>query len=494
MKNRKSTSIFIIAILMGVSLFGQVDEIATFVRQSSVRAHLEYLASDALKGRETGTQGIEAAAAYLASQLRSYDVDTFSGMGNYRQTIPFVKTTPPAHSSMILGDLEFNLPGDFIVMNGDQRKMRTQAVYVGHGSEEDFKNQDIRLKVAVSLCGDGTGQNVSDWFRLSAEKRKRAIAAGAAGLIEIYKNSNVPWQLIKNMGSRERLMVSDASLSGHSMPHIWLGAPQDMNLSDIAANGLTVSLDLEALEKVDARSSNVVGWVPGTDPNLRNEYIVFSAHYDHVGVGRPDETGDTIYNGARDNAVGTTAVLMLAEYLSMHPAKRSAIFVFFTAEEKGLLGSNYFVENAPVSLESIKYCFNIDNGGYNDTSIISVVGLTRTTAENEIQAACNAYGLTAIEDSAKEQGLFDRSDNVNFARKGIPAPTFSLGFRSFDEEIFKYYHQPGDEVESLDLNYIEKYIQAYVLSAVYLSSREKAAFWNQGDKYYESGLDLYKLR
>ena len=226
------------------------------------------------------------------------------------------------------------------------------------------------------------------------------------------------------------------------MVNIWVGTTDSLTIATLRAGDQPLTIKMDAVSREQITSDNVMGLIEGTDPTLKNEYIVYTAHYDHVGVGAPDDLGDEIYNGARDNAVGVTAVLSLANYFAAHPPKRSAMFVLFTAEEKGLLGSKYFTEHLPVAANQIKYNFNIDNGGYNDTSIISVIGLTRTEAEMDIQKACNEIGLQAIEDPAKEQGLFDRSDNVNFAVLGIPAPTFSLGFRAFDEEIFKYYHRP----------------------------------------------------
>jgi Zn-dependent M28 family amino/carboxypeptidase len=271
---------------------------------------------------------------------------------------------------------------------------------------------------------------------------------------------------------------------------MWLSASEEL-LSGMTASSVQVSFDLKEVGMESVQSDNVVGYLPGSDPDLKDEFIVFSAHYDHVGQGNPDATGDNIYNGARDNGVGTTGVLMLAEYLKSYPLKRSALFVLFTGEEKGLLGSRYFVNHSPVELSSIKYCMNIDNAGYNDTTIVSVIGLTRTEAEDAFITAAGVFGLGAIEDAAKEQGLFDRSDNVNFARKGIPAPTFSLGFRGFDAEIMKYYHQPGDDLESLNLNYILRYIRSYLLASELIGNADNVPFWNEGDKYYPIGKELY---
>ncbi|WP_411768159.1 M28 family peptidase [Winogradskyella sp. A3E31] len=239
-------------------------------------------------------------------------------------------------------------------------------------------------------------------------------------------------------------------------------------------------------------SQNVIGVVEGTDPELKNQYIIYSAHYDHVGVRKIPNQTDSIFNGARDNAVGTTTVLAMAKNLAQFPTKRSALFILFTGEEKGLLGSRYYVENPVLPLEQMVYCFNSDNGGYNDTSIATIVGLERTSVGQHIKDASAAFGLEAIDDPAGEQGLFDRSDNVSFAKKGIPAPTFSMGFRSFDGDVTKYYHQPIDEANSLDYDYLTKFFRAYVLSGRKIGNDPKTPVWTAGDKYEAVSKELYK--
>lgn len=242
---------------------------------------------------------------------------------------------------------------------------------------------------------------------------------------------------------------------------------------------------------VTIQSQNVIGIVEGTDPELKDEYIIYSAHYDHVGTHPSNVPGDSIFNGARDNAVGSTTVLSMAENLAKYPTKRSALFIFFTGEEKGLLGSRYYVENPVLPLNQMVYCFNSDNAGYNDTSIATIIGLPRTTAEQHIKDAATAFGLTAVDDPAPEQGLFDRSDNVSFARKGIPSPTFSLGFRSFSGDVTKYYHQPGDEANTLDYDYLLKFFQAYVLAGRSIADDKETPTWVKGDKYEAAGKALY---
>lgn len=469
-----------------------IAEINTMVSQQKVKAHLSFLASDALRGRDTGSEGLEAAAAYVASHFMANGIDTIAGYGDYLQRVPFQRLVPPDSATLYVGGHTLHFPQDFIILNGGTQNSTMPGQFIAFGSEADLKDKDLRFNFMVANAGDGVTQDIGAWIGEAQAKRHRAIESGAMGLIEIYQNSSVPWRFLQRMASQERLSSEENHGREQAFPHIWLSAADSTVVMALKENKGSIRLDMEGIKRYPKPSANVLGIVEGTDPKLKNEYIVYSAHYDHVGIGRADAVGDTIYNGARDNAVGTTAVTMLAEYIATHPTKRSALFVLFTAEEKGLLGSSWFVDHSPIPLEQIKYNFNIDNGGYNDTSIISVIGLTRTEAENDIQSSCNTFGLTAIEDPAKEQGLFDRSDNVNFARKGIPAPTFSLGFRSFDAEIFKYYHQAGDHVESLDLDYIQKYVKSYILSATKIGNASKAPFWLDGDKYYDAGVKLYK--
>ena len=480
-----------IVIFMSIQLNAQkvLQQIESVTNQDKVKAHLEFLASDLLEGRNTGSQGLEIAASYIAAQFRSNGLEEVDG--SYLQPVGFATFTPPDSSTLSVGDQSFDFKKDYIVINGRKESLTASTVDIGFGSSDEIENVDLRFKIAVSIAGDGKSQDPRDWIASSIQKRKKVKEAGGVALIEIYQSTAIPWRFLRRLGTQPQTGL-DQEVDQNDLPNIWLGTTDDAVIQTLKGGDTPVILYMDAVERSKFTSANVVGMLTGTDESLSEEYMVYSAHYDHVGIGRPDERGDTIYNGARDNAVGVTAVLSLAEYFSKHPPKRSSIFVLFTAEEKGLLGSRYFTDNLPVPTEKIKYNFNIDNGGYNDTTIVSVIGLTRTEAEEDIQKACQLLNLTAIEDPAKEQGLFDRSDNVNFARLGIPAPTFSLGFRAFDSEIFKYYHRPGDEVASLNMNYIEKYVKAYLLSAHNIANRDSAPFWIEGDKYFESGVNLYK--
>lgn len=489
---RHLTTAFIFLVIVG-SLHAQdiVQRIHEYVPQDKIKGHLSFLASDALKGRDTGSPGLEAAAAYIKSVFIAHGIDTLSGMQGYGQPVPFRTFTPPDSASISIEGQTLHFPDDFIVLNGKKNRLSASIVNIGYGSADEINQNDLRFKVAVAIAGDGIDDDPRSWIKMSDNKRKLVKEAGGLALIEIYQSSSVPWRFLRSLGTQSQMSLHDG-LTPNDLPNFWVGTQDTLITSKLLSGQGIAKLFLGGVDRTTFNSENVVGMIRGTDPDLQDEYIVYSAHYDHVGVGRSDARGDTIYNGARDNAVGTTGVLELARYFAAFPPKRSSIFVFFTAEEKGLLGSKYFTNHLPVPAASIKYNFNIDNGGYNDTTIVSVIGLTRTEAEANIQSACNAMGLTAIEDAAGEQGLFDRSDNVNFAVLGIPAPTFSLGFTSFDAEIFKYYHQPSDEVESLNWNYIEKYVKAYILSADKIANDPSVPFWLPGDKYYEQGTALYR--
>ena len=240
-------------------------------------------------------------------------------------------------------------------------------------------------------------------------------------------------------------------------------------------------------------SRNVVGWIPGSDPELADEVVMLLAHYDHVGMGgRRATEADSIFNGARDNGMGTVAVIAAARALAASPPRRSVLLLTPTGEEQGLIGSRHFAENPLVPLRDIVFALNVDTGGYSDTTIVTVVGLDRTTAQSLIEAGAAAAGLEAVLDPSPEQNLFDRSDNVAFARKGIPAPTFSPGFRAYsDPGVANYYHQVTDEVDDLDMAYLARFVTGYVESARRIADASERPRWVSGDTYEEAGQALY---
>ena len=174
------------------------------------------------------------------------------------------------------------------------------------------------------------------------------------------------------------------------------------------------------------------------------------------------------------------------------PISEKAIifFILFTGEEKGLLGSKWFVDHPPVPLEDIVFCLNTDGAGYNDTLIATVIGLRRIKSKDIFSKACKANGLTVFEGTDQTQFLFNNSDNIVFSRRGVPSVTFSPGFRDFDAEILKYYHQPSDEAETLDFNYLMQYTKSFGLSLRLIADLEERLFWEEVDEFYDIAKEL----
>jgi Zn-dependent M28 family amino/carboxypeptidase len=190
--------------------------------------------------------------------------------------------------------------------------------------------------------------------------------------------------------------------------------------------------------------------------------------------------------------MGTVALLSAARSFAAKPTKRSVIILAVTGEEIGLLGSQYYASQPLVPLENTIFNLNTDGAGYNDVTKVSMLGFGRTGTDKQLNDAAESVGLTIIADPAPEQGLFDRSDNVSFAREGVPALTLSPGFHSFDAEIQKFYHQVTDEADSIDFDYLYKYCRAFVEAARNIANMEGRPIWKAGDKYEQAGKDLYK--
>lgn len=464
------------------------------VSKSKIEGHIYFLADDLLKGRETGTHENKIAASYLANTLRSYGVQPNPKTGTYYQPVFLEKVSPPAQRELTVNK---KIITDFVAMDVAAIKYNQTAVFVGYGLEADYEGKDVKGKIVLIKAGNSETKDTQGSFQLISQKKEAAQKAGAIGVVEFIDAQEQIWSFIDHNFNAPSLKIAtnEATEKQAKLPYIWVKDTNGSMGDALAKNkNNNLILTLGDSEKAMVTSQNVIGVVTGTDPKLKDEYIIYSAHYDHVGIGTPDEKGDTIYNGARDNAVGSTTVLSVAENLAKYPTKRSAMFILFTGEEKGLLGSKYYVENPVLPLNQMVYCFNSDNAGYNDTTKATIIGLPRTTATEHITKAAAVFGLTAIDDPAAEQGLFDRSDNVNFASKGIPAPTFSLGFNSFDGDVTKYYHRPGDEADTLDYDYLLKFFSAYVMAGRSIGNDPVTPFWTAGDKYEEAGKKLYSTK
>lgn len=469
----------------------QVEKIQSTIQQHEVEAHIRFLASDELKGRDTGSPEVEIAALYIAESFRSHGLTPVQGAEDYFQPVKLVSEKPPSKAVFSYQEQEFNLGDHLLILSGDSTEIKAPVVYANYALAEDLKGMDIEGKVVVAKAGTPSENSPQSFFFSSRDKLASIRAKGGLALVELYRSNQMPWSLLVKYLNTEQLSLDEEKKDHTEVPLIWLNDPQGERLSMFQDNkAAQVTLSIAKKERKEIPAKNVVAMVEGTDPTLKDQFVILTAHYDHVGVGNTGAQ-DSIYNGARDNAVGTTALLSAAAYFGQHPPKRSILFLAVTAEEKGMLGSAWYANHPLIPLDQVAFNLNTDGAGYNDTTKVTVIGLERTTAEEELLSASQDLALTAIKDPVPEQNLYDRSDNVSFASKGIPAVTFSPGITAFDQEVMKYYHQTSDEVESLNFSYVEKFIEAYTLATERIANMQERPFWREGDKYENEGKELY---
>lgn len=480
----------IVAALPGAAQPDVVNEINRIETPAVALAPLRFLASDELMGRATLRPEINIAARYISEIFRSLQLKELPNTSDYFQKFDIKMVSPAKSGSLSIGDQAYQLGDDIFLLKGEDVNISAPTAYVGFGSKEDFNKSDVKGKIVIADFGLEKNGTFRKGYSATQDKIRLAREKGALALIQRVADKSVPWGYFKQSSSKERVSTDD------QFPSLLLNDGAE-NLPPLLKNkSLTATLTIDGIQTRSVPARNVLACVEGTDPKLKDQYIILSAHYDHLGVAdKPkmeEGKSDSIYNGARDNAVGVTAVIAAARFFAQHPPKRSVIFIAYTGEEIGLIGSSYFAAHPVVPFNKVVYNLNIDNASYNDTSIVSVVGLGRTSADNSIISASAAFGLKAMPDPVPEQNLFDRSDNVVLAAKGIPSPTFSLGFTSFDATIMKRYHQMSDEVGNFDLDYAMKYIKAFVLSSKYIADDPVQPSWTKGDKYESAWKELYQ--
>ncbi|MCS6989635.1 MAG: M28 family peptidase [Chloroherpetonaceae bacterium] len=458
-------------------------------------AHIKFLASDELGGRMTGEHGNDVAARYIASRFLRYGLKPLAP--NYLQPVPFIKRSAPNDVALAIGDKTFS-NDETLLLSGEATRVSAPVVYAGFGivdsatGRDDYKGINAKGKIVVARIGTSEDDSPRELFGAFQRKQEIAKAKGALALVELYR-FGFPLSRLKSLVGRTTLALDDGSETQSSFPHLLLNDDDSQIRAFVESEKkLAGKLETDGYKKQKVISNNVVGTIEGTDARLKDEYVLLSAHYDHIGIQPTPNSDDSIYNGARDNAMGTTALLCAARVFGESPPKRSVIFLACTGEEMGLLGSKFYAEHPLVPLNKVVFNLNVDGAGYNDTSVVTVIGLERSTAEQDLIEACKAFGLEAIQDPAPEQNLFDRSDNVSFAKKGVPALTFSPGFRAFDDAINKYYHQAADQAdEHFDFRYFHRFVKAFIWAARRIADNPNAPRWKAGDKYETASQRLY---
>ena len=498
---KRTYILLLLSYLLGSSVILTAQDYSSLpefqISQEEIASHVFFLASDELKGRRTGEEGNNVASRYIAEQFRSYGLKTPPGQDSYFQTIMFEQKMAMGESTIEAEEGQIDA-ANCVMLNGEKIDAEGELVFVRNGwvDEEkgidDYKGLDVYGKIVLAQVGIPGETSIRKM--LSASPKKRAIAEekGAIALIEVYRET-FPWNYISRAIGSGRMSVKEPNQIVSNLPHFWVNN-QDQQHTEKLADGKTITLKGGGIENNSKYSSNVIGIIEGSDPEKKEEFMVLTAHFDHIGVSKPSEAGgDSINNGARDNAMGVAALLTAAKALQEKKPARSIIVMALTAEEIGLIGSQYYVDHPLIPLNKTVFNLNSDGAGYTDTSLIAIMGYDRVGTKAEFDIACERLGVTPFADPAPEQNLFDRSDNVSFARKGIPAPTMSPGFEAFTQELMQHYHSTSDEAESLNLNYVATFARTFAHAARLIANKDLTPRWVEGDKYEEVSKELYQL-
>lgn len=513
------------------------DAALASIKPEAIRADIRFLSDDLLEGRGTGSRGYQLAAQFVASQFESMGLEPAGDRGTYFQDVSLQSVrvdeagssfawTSRAHKSEALKFRE-----DFI-LNGDpgreDSRINAPVVFVGFGitapeqNYDDYKNIDVRGKIVAMIFGAPPFQSaVKAHYSASWLKRKNAAAHGAVGILVLYDprlQSLYPFEkLVRDLAIPHYNWLDAGGKPDHYYPELKAnGAVSMAGVSRLLAGSGHTAAQVFAAAKAGKLSSfalagtadvhttsrrasvtspNVVAKLEGSDPTLKSQYVVYTAHLDHIGISTP-VNDDSIYNGALDNASGSAEVLEIARAFSRMPTRprRSILFVEVTGEEAGLLGSDYFASNPTVDRSSIVANVNIDE----DVMLwplrdVVAFGAEHSSLEGVVEQAAHRLNLEASPDPMPEQVAFIRSDQYSFVRQGIPSFALSAGFKSDDPqvkpaEIFENweqtrYHQPQDDLAQPGLNFesAAQFTRVGFLCGWYVAQADQRPKWNPGD-------------
>ena len=542
MPRRFTFTAFIVCLLLAPNTRAQdgpavSSDPALHINEAILRAHIRFLAHDLLEGRGPGSRGDDLTQLYVATQFQTYGLQPAAPDGSWIQPVPLVgvKTNAPAKIKFKAGDASVELESvtDFMSTIGSPVKEASidsaELVFVGYGIQapeyqwNDFKDVDLKGKVLVIMNNDP-----SDDPELFEGKRRlyygrwdykyeTAAKQGAAGAIIIHTtpSAGYPWQVIKTSWAGEEF-----ELRGSEGPRMKLKAwaTEDGIRKVLQANGkdldalrasaekrefkpvplginLSIKLTADVREKDTA---NVLGILPGSDPELKDEVLIYMAHHDHLGIGERDSRGDNIYNGAIDNAAGTASLLsMLKAYASLDSKpKRSIMFAAVGAEEQGLLGSRYFAEHPPIKPGNMAAVINMDGANIiGRTHDVNVIGHGKSNLDTIVTRVAKSQNRIVTPDHFPDRGYYYRSDQFSLAKIGVPGVYLHSGVNvvgkpagwgkeKLDEWVQNTYHQPSDEYsDDWDLSgAIEDARLLFNVGLNVLQQNEMPA-WTPGDEF-----------
>jgi Zn-dependent M28 family amino/carboxypeptidase len=467
------------------------------INPEHIRWHVRYLSHDLLEGRGTGQRGGDLAAEYIATQFAEYGLKPAGDHGTYMQKVPLVgiTTLPETTFSLVPKQGEaMNLkPLDEYVADDQtqqpQSDVDSEIVFVGYGIEapeygwDDYKGVNVKGKVLLMLVNEPPSEDprffkgkALTYYGRWTYKYEEAARKGAVGVLLVHQTqmASYPWEVVRNSNSGEKsaLKVEGPALKVASWIHFDVASRlasasgmslskmmQDAQSKDFHPVNLGARLKAHMVSKIrNFESNNVVAVLPGSDRKVADEAVMYSAHYDHFGV-RPDMPGDNIFNGADDNATGCGILLELARAFGSSAARprRSILFAAVTAEEQGLLGSEYLGKHPPFPAGRISLDLNYDDvKPLGAPEEVEVSGAERTTFYPIVEATAKEFRLAIRPDARPEAGHFYRSDHFSMARVGIPSFSINEGMKfkghpeswGVDQEreyVEKHYHQPSDE-------------------------------------------------
>ena len=478
--NKIKSSLFFLYLLAGVQSLAQKStypRIEKTVSRAEVEAQLRFLAADEMRGRATGSPELNIAANYIASLFRQMGLKPLPGTNGYFQQVPVEEQAPPTDTKLWIGPAALSLNTDLLVVDGGPADISGETVLLKRNGDisDDFKG-----KIVVHVLDADELQSFSKTRTASNERYEKLGFVGAKALLEVVQGLPTTWESLQERYDAPRTFLHE---EGTPMPRIWLKSKDQDWLRTLQQQGTgsaILKIQRAAPKKLDTK--NVAGMITGTDKKLRDEFILVCAHYDHVGVGKP-VNGDSIYNGARDDAMGTVAMVAAAKHLSADPPKRSVIFMACTGEERGLLGSEWYAGHPLVPLDNTPFVLAADGAGFNDTTFFMALGYGRLDHVELFDQVGKATGMRIKENPMPKADLYAGSDNFPFARRGVPAVDFSPGLTAFDAEITKYYHQPADEAGTLNFSHVTKYARAYALAAELLANAAVLPAWKAGDPF-----------
>ncbi|MGA2345144.1 MAG: M28 family metallopeptidase [Candidatus Sulfotelmatobacter sp.] len=501
-----------------------------------IRWHVRYLSHDLLEGRGTGQRGGDIAAEYIATQFAEYGLKPAGDHGTYMQKVPLVgiTTLPDTQFSVVPKQGEtMNLKplDEYVAYDQTQQPQSdvdAEIVFVGYGIEapeygwDDYKGLDVRGKVLLMLVNEPPSEDPKffkgkalTYYGRWTYKYEEAARKGAVGVILVHQTemASYPWEVVRNSNSGEKsfLKLEGPALKVASWVHLdvatRLATASGMNLEKMVKDAQTrefhpvslgARLKAHMVSKVrNFESNNVLAILPGSDRNLAGEAVIYTAHYDHFGI-RPDMPGDNIFNGADDNATGCGILLELARAFGTAAQKprRSILFAAVTAEEQGLLGSEYLGKHPPVPAGKITLDLNYDDvKPLGAPEEVQVSGAERTTFYPAVEATAKEFRLAIRADALPEAGHFYRSDHFSLARVGVPAfsinegmkykgHTEAWGLEQEHEYVEKHYHQPSDEYHP-EMDFVGDSAMARFGFALgwEAASQLKRIEWQKGDEF-----------